>query len=87
VLVGYPEGAVVPIGLYRMKSDTSSASLVDEVGAVTVPRSRVASFAVPRGLLTGRGPGTYCVIPPVDREADCERVDKLARFSRKHTAR
>jgi hypothetical protein len=74
VLVGYPEGAVVPIGLYRENPHTSSAALVKEVGAVTVPRSRVVSFTIPRGLLSGRRPGTYCVLPPVDREADCERL-------------
>jgi hypothetical protein len=80
VLVGYPEGAVVPIGLYKKKSGASSASLVEELGTVTMPRSRVDSFAVPPGLLTGRRLGTYCVLPPVDQEGDCERVDNWPDF-------
>ena len=48
---------------------------MDELGAVTVPRSRVVSFAIPAGLLTGRRLGTYCVLPPVDQDAYCERLD------------
>jgi hypothetical protein len=75
VLVGYPEGAEVPIGLYRRSFASSEASLVDELGAVTIPRSRLASFGIRAGLLSDRPLGTYCVMPPVDRDTGCESVD------------
>jgi hypothetical protein len=75
VLVGYPEGADVPIGLYRRAAGSQKASLVDELGTVTVPRSRLVSFEIPQDLLSGRPSGTYCLIPPVDQGTGCESVD------------
>ena len=75
VLVGYPEGADVPIGLYRRSFASAEASLVDELGAVTVPRSRLTSFGIRTDLLSDRPLGSYCVMPPVDRDTGCESVD------------
>ena len=65
VLLGYPAGAVVPIGLYLTARDLSGkAKLVDKVGSVTIPLSRVAEFNFDERLVDGTPPGTYCVEPP-----------------------
>jgi hypothetical protein len=74
VLIGYDAGSDVPVGLYRQTSASSEASLVRQVGFVTMPRSQVAEFPIPDGLLGGEF-GSFCLLPPVDREAYCQHRD------------
>jgi hypothetical protein len=75
VLLGYPEGADVPIGLYREEAaGTARAELVRQVATVRVPASRVATFTVPGDVRSGLEPGRYCVLPPLSTPVDCETV-------------
>ncbi|MFJ4776251.1 hypothetical protein [Streptomyces sp. NPDC088762] len=73
---GYPVGARVPIGLYRIKnsSERQRAVLERQIGHVVMPRSRVADFTIPPDAFgavsvdASPGKDAYCLsVPAVDR--------------------
>jgi hypothetical protein len=71
VIVGYPAGADVPIGLYRETSSAAEkATLTKKLGTVTIPSSRVADFPL-TDHMRNESPGFYCVSPPVESKTDC----------------
>jgi hypothetical protein len=71
VTVGYPAGADVPIGLYRLTSySAEKATLTKKIATVTIPYSRVADFPL-IDYIRSLSPGFYCVSPPVESETDC----------------
>ena len=71
VLTGYPARARVPIGLYLTDPDEPRAALVERIGSVRMPASRIATFPIPSDFLAGHAAGTYCVLPrrPLSRTA------------------
>jgi hypothetical protein len=75
-LVGFPAGATVPIGLYRHDSDSSGATLVRQIGSVSVPISRQAAFTLPPNLLDAEDNGEYAVLPPIADRADWQTFKK-----------
>jgi len=75
VVEGFAVGAEVPVGVYRRSVDLSSATLVEEAGSVTMPRSRVATFPVGGDTFTGLPAGSYCLMPPLGgADGDCELI-------------
>ncbi|MDX3452890.1 hypothetical protein PV396_13175 [Streptomyces sp. ME02-8801-2C] len=69
VIFGFQQDEEVPVGLYRRTSQAQTFTLVREIGAVTMPRSRIAVFTVP-GAVTVTGDG-YCVSAPLDTVINC----------------
>ncbi|MGW3328033.1 hypothetical protein [Streptomyces virginiae] len=51
LVYGYPAGASVPIGLYQVGTDKRDANLVEEIGTVDMPPSRITTFAIPPEVL------------------------------------
>jgi hypothetical protein len=75
VVLGYPAGARVPIGLYRRKGrESEQATLVRTLATVEVPPSRVAEVGL-EDVLADQDPGAYCVAPPVESETSCAAVE------------
>lgn len=72
VLLGWPAGTTVPVGLYRVRDE--QASLVRRVGAVEMPAARVAVLTLPGDLLPGTG-SDFCVLPPVEQDAACQYLE------------
>jgi hypothetical protein len=67
VVSGFPRGATVPIGLYRLDRKRENATFVRSLGVVVMPRSRTAVFTVPRSAA-----GTaYCVTVPLELQSGC----------------
>ncbi|MFD8857263.1 hypothetical protein [Streptomyces vinaceus] len=72
-LYGYPAGAHVPVGLYRVKASPEgpNAVLERQVGEVVMPASRVAGFTIPQDVFRSvsavapEGKDTYCLSVPV----------------------
>lgn len=70
---GYPAGAHVPIGLYRVRRDQEGrehAALQRRVGAVVMPAFRVAAFTLPEevfrvvGVEKTEGTAYHCLAVP-----------------------
>jgi hypothetical protein len=83
VVLGFPTGQRVPVGLYRRDDSTepATARLVLQAGSVTMPTSRVAEFAVPDRLVAAQGPGRYCVMAPVtSSQPECWAVIAWPRY-------
>ncbi|GAA4340084.1 hypothetical protein GCM10023086_75450 [Streptomyces venetus] len=68
-LYGYPAGARVPVGLYRV-TGFDHAVLERQVGQVTMPRARIAVFTIPQDVLRivrtehESGKDFYCLATP-----------------------
>jgi len=81
LVLGFPPGARVPIGLYKLGEVATerSATLVKELGALTMPPSQVVEYQLPAGLISGLPEGDYCAMPPLQSptQYDCDqgRVD------------
>lgn len=74
ILLGFPAGADVPIGVYRRSgSSAARAVLIKEIGRVVMPDSRVAEFSLSPYIKTSP-PGYFCVSPPVNDETGCNSV-------------
>lgn len=75
IIIGYPEAAEVPIGLYRRaNSSAEKATLTKKIDTVTIPYSRVADLPLVDDLRSA-SPGFYCVSPPVEDETDCASLN------------
>lgn len=71
VIFGFPQGQQVPVGLYRKarRGQNLVLLLVRRIGAVTMPRSRIAVFTLPRKVTeTGE---QYCASAPVTTQTSC----------------
>lgn len=69
VIFGFQRDQQVPVGLYRRTSPGRPFVLVRRIGAVTMPRSRIAVFTIPRTVtVTGE---RYCVTVPLKTLHDC----------------
>ncbi|WP_432027792.1 hypothetical protein [Streptomyces sp. 1222.5] len=72
---GYPVGATVPIGLYRVGEQGQEAVLERKVGHVVMPASRVALFTVPKDVFrlvseeSSAGEDVHCLSVPQERQA------------------
>lgn len=72
---GYPVGATVPIGLYRVGEAGQEAVLQRKVGRVIMPASRVAVFTVPKDVFRlvseepSAGEDAHCLSVPQERQA------------------
>ena len=76
VVEGFEAGAQVPIGLYLADVDNGTATLVETAGTVTMPQSRVTTFAIPADSLSDQPGGTYCLMPPLGgADGDCDTFD------------
>lgn len=71
VVYGYPAGAHVPIGLYRVGDDLH-AVLEREAGRVVMPRSRIAVFTIPRDVFR-----LVRAEPAAGRESHCLSVPQV----------
>ncbi|GGN57460.1 hypothetical protein GCM10011579_019740 [Streptomyces albiflavescens] len=67
---GYPVGARVPIGLYRVGLER--AVLERKVGEVVMPRSRVAVFSIPQDVFR-----VVSVEPPAGKDSYCLSVPEV----------
>jgi hypothetical protein len=75
IIIGYPEAAEVPIGMYRRaNSSAEKATLTKQIGTVTMPYSRVADFPLGDHIRYA-SPGYYCVSPPVEEGSDCASLN------------
>jgi hypothetical protein len=69
VISGFPEGQKVPVGLYHRTGDGQPFRLMRKIGTVTMPRSRIAVFTVPKTVtVTG---DRYCVTAPLETLRNC----------------
>jgi hypothetical protein len=74
VVIGFPAGARVPVGLYERIGATSSldgpARLVRTLGQVDVGRSKVELFRLPAPVVRmgAATPDKYCVTVPLDEQ-------------------
>lgn len=69
VIFGFQQDEEIPVGLYERKNQTQTFKLVRQIGAVTMPPSRIAVFAVPKTVtVTG---DHYCVSAALDTVINC----------------
>jgi hypothetical protein len=68
---GFNPGAIIPVGLYRLRETSSTADLEQQVGTVRADTSGVAEYFVPQSLLHSVPPGKYCISLPVGENAYC----------------
>ncbi|MER5200033.1 hypothetical protein ACWD3J_41795 [Streptomyces sp. NPDC002755] len=69
VIYGFQQDQEVPVGLYHRTSQAQPFKLMRQIGAVTMPRSRIAVFPLP-ATVTATG-DQYCVTAPLETLRSC----------------